>query len=464
MKVTRGLSPITIILAAGCFATAVSMGVRSTMGIYLDPISVDLGISTGSFGLAIAIQNLIWGLGQPIAGAISDRYGSARVLVAGGVLYILGLLVAGADQTTAGITIGLGFLTGLGLAGLSFAVILASVGRLVEESRRTAALATTTAFGSLGQFFLIPVTQNLISEFGWRKSLFLGIALIAIATLCVRPLRSQHPETSSQQTTTTSRETLRLALNYRSYVLLLVGFSVCGFHVTFIGLHLPKYLEDVGQTTRIAALALATIGLFNIGGTMAIGWLGTRYSNTKLLAILYGIRGIVFACMVAIPMTAEVALVSSAVIGLVWLSTVPLTSAIVLKQFGPEHAGILFGFVFLSHQIGAFIGSYGAGLYRDAYGSYSGYWWLASILGIGAAVVHLFIDEGPYQSTSAPKPGLSSKLWKARRTIGASVSTVITMIGLGIWSYIRIGEGEILVAHQQAAIICVLHMPFGPLG
>ena len=226
----------------------------------------------------------------------------------------------------------------------------------------------------------------------------------------------------------------------------------------------PKYLEDVGQTTRIAALALATIGLFNIGGTMAIGWLGTRYSNTKLLAILYGIRGIVFACMVAIPMTAEVALVSSAVIGLVWLSTVPLTSAIVLKQFGPEHAGILFGFVFLSHQIGAFIGSYGAGLYRDAYGSYSGYWWLASILGIGAAVVHLFIDEGPYQSTSAPKPGLSSKLWKARRTIGASVSTVITMIGLGIWSYIRIGEGEILVAHQQAAIICVLHMPFGPLG
>ena len=160
------------------------------MGIYLDPISVDLGISTGSFGLAIAIQNLIWGLGQPIAGAISDRYGSARVLVAGGVLYILGLLVAGAAQTTAGITIGLGFLTGLGLAGLSFAVILASVGRLVEESRRTAALATTTAFGSLGQFFLIPVTQNLISEFGWRKSLFLGIALIAIATLWVTTPRN----------------------------------------------------------------------------------------------------------------------------------------------------------------------------------------------------------------------------------------------------------------------------------
>ena len=439
------------------------------MGIYLDPIAVDLGISTGAFGFAIAIQNLVWGLGQPIAGAVADRYGSARVLVVGGVLYILGLATAGVANTSTGLTISLGLITGLGLAGSSFAVILASVGRLVDESRRTAVLATTTAFGSLGQFVLVPITQGAIDAFGWRQSLLLGIVLVALVTSGVRPLRSRSEASSPAPARGASRDILRIAFGHRSYVLLLIGFFVCGFHVTFVGLHLPKYLEDVGQTTRVAALALATIGLFNIGGTMAIGWLGSRFRNTHLLVILYGMRGIVFAGMVAVPMSPEFALLSSAVIGLVWLSTVPLTSAIVLKQFGPNHAGILFGFVFLSHQIGAFIGSYGAGLYRDAYGSYSGYWWLAALLGFGGAALHVFIDESPYQQPESstaphePKQNFLSKLWDRRKPLGAVTSTVGVMIALGIWSYLRI-EANSEIASQQAAVICALHLPFGPLG
>ncbi len=463
MKGNRRISPVTAILAAGGFATAVSMGVRSTMGVYLDPVVVDLGISTGSFGFAIAIQNLIWGLGQPVAGAVADRYGSARVLVVGGLLYIVGLSTAGVANTSAGLAISLGVVTGLGLAGLSFAVILASVGRLVDESRRTAVLATTTAFGSLGQFILVPLTQNAIDTFGWRKSLIFGVALIALATSAVRPLRSQDVAPTTRPDKASGPRILRVAFRHQSYVLLLIAFFVCGFHVTFIGLHLPKYLEDLGQTSRIAALALATIGLFNIGGTMAIGWLGSRYSNTKLLAILYGARGIIFACMVFIPMTPQFAVFSSAIMGLVWLSTVPLTSAIVLKQFGPERAGLLFGFVFLSHQIGAFIGSYGAGVYRDAYGSYSGYWWLAAVLGLCAAVIHLFINEDPYDQVAQRNTGILSRLWGARKTVGATVSTIAVLISLGIWSYLRIeADGDLL--QQQAAVICALHLPFGPLG
>ena len=463
MKQKPNTSPVALVLAAGCLATAISMGVRSTMGIYLDPISVDLGISTSSFGLAIAIQNLIWGLGQPLAGAIADRYGSARVLVVGGVFYIAGLSIAGVAESIAGLTIGLGFITGLGLAGLSFAVILASVGRLVAESRRSSALAMTTAFGSLGQFLLVPLTQTLIDNIGWRRSFLLGILLLALAASAVRPLRSPTETFEDQRPKTSTRATLKIAFGHQSYVLLLLGFFVCGFHVTFIGLHLPKYLEDVGQTTRIAALALATIGLFNIGGTMAIGWLGSRYRNANLLAILYGIRAIMFACMAAMPITPATALIGSAIIGLVWLSTVPLTSAIVLKQFGPTNAGILFGFVFLSHQVGAFVGSYGAGLYRDAYGSYGGYWWLAALLGLGAAVIHLFVDEGPHGSSDQRWPALVSRLWRERRAVGAAATTATAMTVLGIWTYFRI-DGHSDLAHQQAAVICALHLPFGPLG
>tara|TARA_B110000196_G_scaffold44128_1_gene34461 strand:- start:3619 stop:4392 length:774 start_codon:yes stop_codon:yes gene_type:complete len=243
---------------------------------------------------------------------------------------------------------------------------------------------------------MVPLSQLLIDNFGWRQSLITGIVLVCVAGFAARPLRSSESAIGNDDNEPLTI-VLKNAFGHKSYLLLLAGFFVCGFHVTFIGVHLPKYLEDVGQTTQIAALALATIGLFNIGGTIAIGALSGTYGNTRLLSTLYLVRGIVFGLIAILPMSPVLALASAAVIGIVWLSTVPLTSAIVLKQFGPTNAGTLFGFVFLSHQIGAFIGTYGAGLVRDAVGSYQLFWWVSSALGFAAALIHLYIDESPFQ-------------------------------------------------------------------
>ena len=393
---SNNVSVVSVVLVAGCIVTGISLGVRATMGVYLDPITRDLGVGSGSFGLAIAIQNIVWGFGQPIAGGLADRFGTARVLVAGAILYAFGLLVAKEAESVAALNLGLGVLMGLGLAGLSFSVILAAIGRSVSDNERALAMATVTACGSLGQFVMVPLNQLLIDSIGWRQSLITGIVLVCVAGCAARPLRSSESAIDNDDHEPFTI-VVKNAFCHRSYLLLLAGFFVCGFHVTFIGVHLPKYLEDVGQTTQIAALALAAIGLFNIGGTIAIGALSGTYRNTGLLSTLYLVRGIIFGVIAILPMNPVLALASAAVIGIVWLSTVPLTSAIVLKQFGPTNAGTLFGFVFLSHQLGAFIGTYGAGLVRDAVGSYQLFWWVSSALGFGAALIHLYIDESPFQ-------------------------------------------------------------------
>jgi predicted MFS family arabinose efflux permease len=451
------------ILVAGCFATAVSMGVRATMGVYLDPISDGLSITTTSFGLAVALQNLIWGLGQPIAGAVADRFGTGRVMIVGGVLYIAGLTTTGQAAGTGTLTFGLGVLVGLGLAGLSFSVILAAIGRSVADEKRPMALATATAFGSVGQFVLVPLSQALIDVVGWRQSLILGVVLLIAAMAAARPLRTLDRATTNTVAPQPLSDALRTAFGHRSYVLLLLGFFVCGFHVTFVAVHLPKYLEDVGQTARVAALALATIGLFNIAGTIGIGWLGSRVNNAKLLSVLYTVRTVTFGAFVVLPMSPGVALGSAAVMGLVWLSTVPLTSAIVLKQFGPTHAGSLFGFVFLSHQIGAFVGTYGAALVRDAYGSYEAFWWLSALLGLVAAVIHLFIDESPHDTATPKSKNGPGSLLRRRPAVTGSLATTALILALAAWTYLRIPEHP-NVALEQAALICALHLPGGPLG
>jgi len=439
------------------------MGVRATMGVYLDPITEGLSITTSSFGLAVALQNLIWGLGQPIAGAVADRFGTGRVLIVGGVLYVAGLATTGQAAGTGTLTLGLGVLVGLGLAGLSFSVILAAIGRSVPDEKRSMALATASAFASVGQFVLVPLSQVLIDFVGWRQSLIFGIVLLVAAMGAARPLRTQERAASDQVPQQALGDALRTAFGHRSYVLLLLGFFVCGFHVTFVGVHLPKYLEDVGQTARVAALALATIGLFNIAGTIGVGWLGARVNNAKLLSVLYTARAFVFAAFVVLPMSPQVALGSAAVMGLVWLSTVPLTSAIVLKQFGPTHAGSLFGFVFLSHQIGAFIGTYGAALVRDAYGSYEAFWWLSAVLGLVAAVIHLFVDESPH-GTAPPKSKKDRlSLLRRRPAVAGSVATTTLIVVLAAWTYFRISDDPDM-ALEQAALICTLHLPGGPLG
>ena len=433
------------------------------MGVYLDPISEGLSITTSSFGLAVALQNLIWGLGQPIAGAVADRFGTGRVLIVGGVLYVAGLVTTGQAAGTGTLTLGLGVLVGLGLAGLSFSVILAAIGRSVPDEKRSMALATATAFASVGQFVLVPLSQVLIDFVGWRQSLIFGVVLLVAAMGAARPLRTRERAASDLVSPQALGDALRTAFGHRSYVLLLLGFFVCGFHVTFVGVHLPKYLEDVGQTARVAALALATIGLFNIAGTIGVGWLGGRVNNAKLLSVLYTARAFVFAAFVVLPMSPQIALGSAAVMGLVWLSTVPLTSAIVLKQFGPTHAGSLFGFVFLSHQIGAFIGTYGAALVRDAYGSYEVFWWLSALLGLVAAVIHLFVDESPH-GTAPPKSKKDPlSLLRRRPAVTGSVATTTLIVVLAAWTYFRIPDDPDM-ALEQAALVCTLHLPGGPLG
>lgn len=433
------------------------------MGVYLDPISEGLSITTSSFGLAVALQNLIWGLGQPIAGAVADRFGTGRVLIVGGVLYVAGLVTTGQAAGPGTLTLGLGVLVGLGLAGLSFSVILAAIGRSVPDEKRSMALATATAFASVGQFVLVPLSQVLIDFVGWRQSLIFGVVLLVAAMGAARPLRTRERAASDLVSPQALGDALRTAFGHRSYVLLLLGFFVCGFHVTFVGVHLPKYLEDVGQTARVAALALATIGLFNIAGTIGVGWLGGRVNNAKLLSVLYTARAFVFAAFVVLPMSPQIALGSAAVMGLVWLSTVPLTSAIVLKQFGPTHAGSLFGFVFLSHQIGAFIGTYGAALVRDAYGSYEVFWWLSALLGLVAAVIHLFVDESPH-GTAPPKSKKDPlSLLRRRPAVTGSVATTTLIVVLAAWTYFRISDDPDM-ALEQAALVCTLHLPGGPLG
>jgi len=402
-----------VVLLTGSVITMVSMGLRSTMGVFLDPMTDALGVGAGTFSLMVALQNLMWGLGQPAAGAVADRYGTRRVLVVGAALYAAGLVsMAGADGG-----LGLqasGVLVGLGTAGASFTVVLAAVGRLAPEEKRSMALGIATAAGSVGQFVFVPSARLLIDAVGWRSALLVGAAAAAaMAAACV-PIRLEPLGTADRGDVESLGSVLHRAGRHRSYVLLVVGFFVCGFHVSFIGAHLPKHLDDLGQSAGIGAMALALVGLFNLPGTIGAGALGATRSRVRLLAWIYGLRGVVFVVFLLLPASGGLSLAFGAVIGVLWLSTVPLTSGVVMAQFGLDHAGTLFGLAFLSHQLGSFVGVYGGGLVRDATGSYDVWWWTLAALGFGGAVLHLFIDEDP-----APAPVPASGLSTAEATPGA---------------------------------------------
>ena len=402
---------MTAVIVAGSIVTAVTLGVRATMGLFPDEIDATLGVGIDTVGLTVALQNLIWGLGQPLAGAIADRFGSARVLLGGALTYAAGLMVMAGASGPLGLYLGGGFVTGFGMSAASFAIVLAAMGKLVDEQRRSVALGTATAFGSFGHFVLVPLAGALIGTLGWRTTLTLLAIIAASIVTVMRPLRTaparsagptadldvRDPSASAGHGADEYHEPLRSVLSragrHRGYLRLNCAFFVCGFHVTFVGLHLPKSLTDAGLSSGIATLSLALIGLTNIFGAFGAGLAGARIDKSRLLIIIYCTRAVLFAGLVLLPATPVLALGFGLALGVVWLASVPLTSGIVLGQFGASNSGTLFGFVFLSHQLGAFGGAYGAGLVREITGSYDLWWWLAAALAVVAAVLHFGISE-----------------------------------------------------------------------
>jgi predicted MFS family arabinose efflux permease len=400
----RKAFPLWLVIALGGVLTSMSLGVRSTFGVFLEPV-VDgvLDGVQGPFGLAVAIQSIIWGLSQPIAGAISDRYGAAVTFAGGSVLYALALFLMSNASGAASVVFSAGFLTGVAIGAASFSVVLSAVGRMVPAERRAMALGIVSALGSLGQFVLVPLARVLIDNIGWRDT-FLVMAAIVVASMLVIPsLRGTSskyfPDLEvAEADKRTLREELRRAAAHKPYLLLNLAFLVCGFHVTFIGTYLPRYGEDLGHRTA-ATTALAMIGLFNFFGSLAAGWFGTRYSKTKILALIYAMRGVFIAAYLLLPASPALTIAFGCGMGVLWLSTVPLTSAMVSEMFGTTHAGALFGIVFVSHQIGALIGALGGARAYDAWGSYDVVWWIGVALGGMGMVAHLLITEG-----EAPPP------------------------------------------------------------
>ena len=384
----------TVIVVAGCLIALVTYGLRTSFGLFIDPL-VDLrGFDREAFALAIGLQNLMWGLGQPFAGAIADRYGAGRVLAVGGVMYAAGTVLMAVSTNAATLSLTGGVLLGLGLSGASFTIVLASFARLVPPERRTWAMGLATAAGSLGQFLFAPLGQAFISAYGAVTALLLLSCFIALVPLLARALtgRGDQAERDAEPEMSTVGA-IRGALSHPSYMLLTAGFFVCGFHVAFITTHLPPYLGDLGFSGGLAAWALALIGLFNVIGAYTAGLLGDIHSKRLLLSGIYLSRGVVFALFVLIPTTPFVVLLFAAAMGLLWLSTVPLTSGLVAVMFGTRHVGMLFGFVFLSHQVGAFVGVWLGGAVYEATGTYDAMWWISIALSLAAAAVHLPILE-----------------------------------------------------------------------
>ncbi len=448
--------PLWAVIAAGGVITAISLGVRSTFGLFLDPVVESLDTDRGTFALAIAIQQIVWGISQPVAGAISDRFGAARVLAGGTVLYAIAMLIMSTAESTGVLILSAGFLVGLSIGAASFAVVLSAVGRMVEPERRTMALGIVSAVGSLGQFVLVPIARNRIDQTSWETTAVL-LAVIALAAIAFTPMvkgrAADFPQRAvpGQADDRPLRDELRRAAHARPYLLLNGAFFVCGFHVTFIATHLPAYSEDLGQASSTGSTALALIGLFNVFGSLAAGWLGARHSNTKLLAGIYGLRAAVITAFLLLPASGGLTIVFGAAIGVLWLSTVPLTSAMVTEQFGTTHSGTLFGIVFLSHQLGAFGGAWLGGELADATGSYDPAWWIGVGLGLMAMMLHLMITEGPVPEPPPPTEG-------GIRVVPAGAALALAVIGTAsIVAAVDAADATAEEAAGPPAAFCILN-------
>lgn len=388
-----------LIIFSGCLISAMTFGPRSVMGFFQLPMLAETGWDRTTFAVAMALQNLCWGFGQPVFGAIADRYGTWRVLFLSALLYAGGLYLMAVADAPIWLHVGGGILIGLGVGAGSFGIILAAFARNVSAERRPLAFGFGTAAGSAGMFLFAPITQGLIDTVGWSDTLiYMAIAMLMIPVLAVA-LRG-NAQSGTYVTTDieqTVRQALREAFGHQSYVLLTIGFFVCGFHVAFITAHFPAYISDIGLDSRFTVFALALIGFFNIIGSLAAGVLGQRHSKPMLLVGLYFSRSVAIALFLLLPQTGVSVIVFSIAIGLLWLSTVPLTNALVAIMFGTRHLGLLGGIVFLSHQVGSFLGVYLGGYLYDRLGSFDPVWWISVALGLVAALINWPIREKPVE-------------------------------------------------------------------
>ncbi len=384
-----------LIIACGCTIALMTFGPRSAMGFFQLPMLAEKGWDRQTFGLAMAIQNLFWGLATPFFGAVADRYGSWRVLALSAIFYSSGLVTMAFADTPLWLHIGGGVLVGLGIAAGSFGIVLAAFARNVAPERRSLVFGFGTAAGSGGMFVFAPLSQGLIDAYGWHDALVWLGALMLVVPLLAIPLRGNSASGSHSQVEVEQSmgAALREAFGHQSYLLLTAGFFVCGFQVAFITAHFPAYLGDIGIEARYAVIALALIGFFNIIGSLASGFIGQRYSKPIFLALIYVGRSILVTAFLLLPQTPASVIVFSILMGLLWLSTVPPTNSLVAIMFGTRHLGMLGGIVFFSHQIGSFMGVWLGGYLYDIYGSYDAVWWLGVALGLFAAVVHWPIRE-----------------------------------------------------------------------
>ncbi len=383
---------ITQVLVCGALIVTLSMGVRHGFGLWLGPITTDRSWSRESFAFALAIQNLAWGLAGPFAGMLADRFGAFRVLILSSLVYAAGLAGMALTTNTAAFTGSAGLLIGMAQAGCTYAVIYGVIARNVDPAKRSWAMGIAAAAGSFGQFLMVPVSTELISGFGWQDALLmLGACVLVIIPLSfgLREPKVAAASGPSQSIMAAVRE----AFGHKSFLLLMAGYFVCGFQVVFIGVHLPSYLKDHGLSPQVATYALALIGLFNVIGTYTAGALGQRLAKRHILAFIYLARTVAIVLFITLPLTPLSVYVFASVMGLLWLSTVPPTNAVVAQMFGVQYMSMLGGFVFLGHQLGSFMGVWLGGKLYDTTGSYDVVWWIAAALGVAAALVNLPVKE-----------------------------------------------------------------------
>jgi predicted MFS family arabinose efflux permease len=383
------------VLVIGSLVIALSMGVRQVSGLFLRPVAADLGLSREIFGIAVALQNLVWGLTQPIAGLFADRYGARPVVLVCGFLYAAGIAIAALSSNATMFVLGLGVLSGIGQSGTSFAVILATLGRASPRDKQSFALGLGSSAGSIGMFVLVPATSALLDLMDWRSALLVLAGLLGAIPFLALRLKEEARGTTAETGGASARIAVMAAGSDRDYWLLNIGFAVCGFQLAFIATYLPVILIDGGLGLASGAAVLAAIGIFNIGGTYLAGLAGGRFLKTRVLAAIYLARAAAIAVFLLVPLSTASAVIFGAAMGLLWTGTVPLTNALVSDLWGRRNLAFLFGLVYVGHQVGAFAGAWAAGLVFDRTGSFDLMWTATIVAALVAALIHLVLSERP---------------------------------------------------------------------